>query len=698
MKDKITPAHLGRPAFVYIRQSTQFQVRHNLESQRRQYGLAERAKELGWRDVEVVDEDLGCSGSGSVARKGFERLVAAVSLGKVGAVLSLEASRLARNNRDWHQLVDLCALAATLIIDQDGIYEPRLLNDRLLLGLKGTMSEFELGLFRQRAWEAIKGKAQRGELYSKVSVGFVRSAGNRCEKDPDLRIQQAVEAVFKKFEELGSARQVLFWFRHESVSLPAVVYGPAGRSIQWRPPTYTTINKLLKNPIYAGAYAYGRTATETRMVDGHARKHDQAVQKPEDWMVLIREHHEGYISWQRYEQNQARLKDNENMKGLMGAKGAARAGRNLLAGLLRCAACGRKFQMRYSGRHGNASYECRTAVNEGGPGCGYLGARNIDAAVEEELLRVVQPAAVEAALRAEQELRADRDEKRRSKELALEQARYEVQRAWRQYEAVEPENRLVATELERRWNAALGSAAALEKELAQTPPRDAKVEEIEHARLNALSNDLRSVWHDERSDMSLKKRIVRTLIEEVIVDASLPTSVGTGPLEAVIHWVGGQHSVVKVARNSSGHHRFATDKDTVELVRELAEAMPDKEIARTLNRLGRKTSHGHAWKESRVETIRRNYDIKACSAKDRKEKGLLNMQEAAQHLGVSPMSVMRLIREGILAARQAVPGAPRLIEEKDLDRPEVRNATTQIKERGRIPLPENPNQKIFDFQ
>ena len=694
MNDKISPAHLGRPAFVYVRQSTQFQVVHNLESQRRQYALTERAKELGWRDVEVVDEDLGRSGSGSVARKGFERLVAAVSLGTVGAVLSLEASRLARNNRDWHQLVDLCALTGTLLIDQDGIYDPRLLNDRLLLGLKGTMSEFELALFRQRGWEALKGKAKRGELYSTVSVGFVRAPGNRLDKNPDLRIQQAVATLFKKFEELGSARQVLFWFRQENVLFPGVAFGPAGRRIEWRPPTYPIINKLLKNPVYAGAYAYGRSTTKARVVDGHSRKlRSGTAKKPEDWMVLIREHHEGYISWQRYEQNQAQLKDNENMRGLMGSRGAARAGRNLLAGLLRCGHCGRKLYIRYSGKRNVASYECRAASSSGELGCGYMGTHNIDAVVEEKLLEVVQPAAVEAAMRAEQELRTDRDEKRRSKELALEQARYEVQRAWRQYEAVEPENRLVATELERRWNVALERANVLEKELVQMPLRDEKVEEIERERLNALGNDLRSVWHDEQSDMTLKKRIARTLIEEIIVDKRK----GAGPWEAVIHWMGGQHSTVKIVRNHPGGQRFVTDKDTVGLIRELAEAMPDKEIARTLNRLGRKTSHGHAWNHSRVEYVRRSYEIPGCSPTERREKGLLNMQEAALRLGVSPMSVMRLIRAGILAARQAAPYAPRLIKGDDLDRPEVQNAAVGIKERGRIPLPENPNQKVLDF-
>lgn len=693
MNDKITPAHLGLPAFVYVRQSTQFQVQHNLESQRRQYALAERAKELGWRDVEVIDEDLGCSGSGSVARKGFERLVAAVSLGKVGGVLSLEASRLARNNRDWHQLVDLCALAGTLIIDQDGVYDPRLLNDRLLLGLKGTMSEFELGLFRQRAWEAIKGKAARGELYSKVSVGFVRVQGDRCEKDPDLRIQQAVETVFKKFNDLGSARQVLFWLRQENVSLPSVIYGPEGRRIQWKLPTYPTINNFLTNPGYAGAYAYGKTTTKTRMVDGHARKRVGTVQKPADWMVLIREHHAGYISWERYEQNQARLSDNQNMKGLMGAKGSAREGRSLLAGLLRCGHCGGKFHMRYSGKQGNASYECRGSLDQGGSWCSILAARNIDAAIEENILEVVQPAAVEASGRAEQELRLGRDEKRKSKELALEQARYEVQRAWRQYEAVEPENRLVATELERRWNSALEKSGSLERELAQTPSRDEKVSELEFERLRALAGDLRSVWHAEQADMSLKKRIARTLIEEVVVDARK----GAGPLEAIIHWAGGQHSVVKVERNPVGRHRFVTDKDTVELIRDMAQAMPDKEIARTLNRLGRKTSHGHTWVESRVTDLRRNYAIAACSPEARREKGLLNMQEAARRLTVSPMSVLRLIREGVLAAKQAAAYAPRLIEEKDLNKPEVQSAAAGIKKRGRIPLPENKNQKSFDF-
>ena len=252
MNEKISDGHLSRPAYVYVRQSTVFQVEHNLESQRRQYGLVERAKDLGWQQVEVIDEDMGCSGSGSVKRKGFERLVAAVCLGEVGAVLSLEASRLARNNRDWHQLVDLCSLTSTLIIDQDGIYDPRQLNDRLLLGLKGTMSEFELGLFRQRSLEARKQKARRGELYSTLPVGYVRTADDRCEKDTDLRIRQAIQTIFEKFEEMSSVRQVLLWSRQEEFLLPCVEYGPGGRRIEWRLPVYNTVHKQLVNPVYGG--------------------------------------------------------------------------------------------------------------------------------------------------------------------------------------------------------------------------------------------------------------------------------------------------------------------------------------------------------------------------------------------------------------------------------------------------------------
>ncbi|MDI6773687.1 MAG: recombinase family protein, partial [bacterium] len=340
--DKITPEHLRRKAIVYIRQSTPDQVRHNRESQRRQYALADKATAMGWQVVEVIDEDLGRSGTTTAGRSGFARLVAAVCLREVGVVFSAEASRLARNNRDWYQLLDLCSLMATLIVDFDGVYDPRLLNDRLLLGLKGTMSEFELGLIRQRAHEALRQMAQRGELITCLPIGYARSADGRCEKDPDQRVQHALQVVFTKFAEYGSVRQVLLWCRQEGVMLPALAIGPHGRQVIWRLPVYNNIHKILTNPIYAGAYVFGRTTTRTEMVGGEVVKTRGHRQEIEAWDVLIRDHHEGYIAWEVYERHQQQIRENARMKGLM-ARGPARQGPSLLSGLLRCARCGRKL-------------------------------------------------------------------------------------------------------------------------------------------------------------------------------------------------------------------------------------------------------------------------------------------------------------------------------------------------------------------
>lgn len=688
--DKITPAHLSRAAYVYIRQSTQFQVHNNLESQRLQYALADRAKELGFSHVEIIDEDMGCSGSGNVARKGFERLVADVCLGKVGAVLSLEASRLARNNRDWHQLVDLCALTQSLIIDQDGIYDPAQLNDRLLLGLKGTMSEFELNLFRQRSWQARKQKAQRGELYSTVPAGFVRTGDDRCEQDPDLRVQQAIQTIFAKFDEQRSVRQVLLWCRAEHFLLPVATHGPQGRQVEWRLPVYRTIHGFLANPIYAGAYVFGRHSTKTEVVDGRARKRHGVMQGRENWMILIRDHHKGYISWDRYERNQTRIRENANRYGMMEVKGAARDGNNLLAGLLRCGRCGKKMQVRYTGPRNTVGYECKGESVDGGPRCASLSALRIDAAIEEKILTVVEPAAVEAAMASVEQNNAQGDERRKAKALALEQARYEAQRAARQYHAVDPENRLVASELENRWNMSLKQVSALENELSEVPSNE-EVGVIERKRLMALSQDLPRVWCDERSDMSLKKRIVRTLIEEIVID----THKNQEHIEATIRWVGGQHGMVQVRKNRLGEHRYTTDKDTVGLARELAEVMPDHAIARELNRLARKTGQGNGWNQSRVCSLRHAHGIAAYDPE--KQKGLIHMQEAARRLGICAMSVRRLIERGILPGRQVIAYAPWMIAEEQLNSPTIQAAVARIKSGQGIPLPENPNQKMLIF-
>jgi len=401
---KIRPAHLERAAYVYIRQSTLTQVHENLEGQRRQYEFANYARSLGWAQVEVVDDDLGRSGSGRVERPGFQRVVSAVCLEQVGGVFALEASRLARNNRDWHHLVDLCGLTSTLLIDGDGIYDPREFNDRLLLGLKGTMSEWELGVMRQRSLEALRQKAERGELYTTVPIGFLRTRDDRCELDPDRRIQETLRLIF---EELGSIRQVLLWFRAEKVEVPAVEYGPFGRAVVWKLPVYNSIHKVLANPIYAGAYAYGRTKTETGVAGGVAHKRSGVAVPQEEWAVLIPDHHEGYIGWDVYQANQKRIGENAQMKGLM-SRGAARNGASLLAGLLRCRRCGRRLHVTYTGRNGGVvRYSCRgAAINHGTDNCIAFGGLAVDRAVEQAIFSVIEPGAIDAALQAAEDTKA----------------------------------------------------------------------------------------------------------------------------------------------------------------------------------------------------------------------------------------------------------------------------------------------------
>ena len=321
--NKITPEHLTRDAYVYVRQSTADQLLNNPESRRRQYALVARARSLGWEHVIVIDDDLGRSGGGQL-RPGFERLLAAICAGKAGAVLAIEASRLARNGRDWHTLLEFCALVNSLIIDEDGIYDPRLVNDRLLLGLKGTFSELELSIFRQRSQEALRLKAARGELYTTVAIGYRRSADDRLEQDPDRRIREALSLVFRKFSEIGSVRQLALWLRQEGIDLPIAVYGRQGRTVQWRPPRYNTVHRLLTNPVYAGAYVFGRTGSRARL-DGGRKVITHGVARPrEEWGVLIRDRHDGYISWEEYDRNQKIIAGNANEGhdgGRLGAQG-----------------------------------------------------------------------------------------------------------------------------------------------------------------------------------------------------------------------------------------------------------------------------------------------------------------------------------------------------------------------------------------
>ena len=425
MSEKIRVEQLKRAAYG---QSSSQQVRFHLEGQKRQYGLAERARQLGFHEVVVIDEDLGRSGSGVQERPGFGRLLAAVCQGVAGAVVALEASRLARNNRDWHHLVDLCALTDTVLIDDDGIYDPKLLNDRLLLGLKGTMSEYELGLMRQRARQAYLQKVNRGCALWQVAVGFVGTEDWQIEKTADRQVVQVIEAVFEKFRQLGSARQTMLWFREERICLPQAKPGSEGREVVWQLATLSRVRQILTNPCYGGAFAFGRTGTKMSVVEGRAHKSPSRRYKSiEQWDVLILDHHSGYIGWEEYLKNRELMAQNLAQRDGEG-RGAAKNGAALLSGLLRCGRCGRKMQVIYSGRRGQvARYGCCGGRElRGSSPCLSVGSLRTDGAVVEEVLQAIEPVGIEAALKASEQAALEDQERRRCVELALERARYEA--------------------------------------------------------------------------------------------------------------------------------------------------------------------------------------------------------------------------------------------------------------------------------
>lgn len=681
MNDKITPAHLERAAYVYVRQSTLHQVHHHLESKRRQYDLKLRAQELGFRLVEVVDEDLGISGTGTKERPGFARLLAAVCEGKAGAVLALEASRLARNNRDWHHLIDLCVLTNTLVIDAEGTYDPRILNDRLLLGLKGTMSEFELGLLRQRAQEAFRQKIQRGEVLFEVPIGYRRTENDAVEMTPDRQVQEAIRGVFAHFQRLGSVRQVLLWYRQEKIPLCTYQRGPDKvQEVVWKLPVYNRILAILTNPIYGGAFAYGRTRTRSRIVEGRSRKSSGHAVSLDEWSVLIRDHHPGYITWEEYMQNQKQVAQNTTKHHLNG-KGAVKTGPALLAGLLRCARCGRKLHVCYSGIDGRVPrYQCRGAhINHGSAFCISFGGLRADETIVRTVLEAVQPVGVQAALRASESLGVVQDQKVRALGLALEKARYEADRARRQYDAVEPENRLVAAELEARWNASLQTVTEVQKNLNEARAVDQPLSEPERKRLLQLGSQLHELWNHPQTSVALKKRVLRSVIEEIVTEIDEQAS----ELVFRIHWVGGVHTVLRVHKNRHGKHGRTTTDSVIELVRKLTQVSPDKTITSILNRLGYKTGAGNNWTEARVAQLRRTHDIQAMT--EAKERVWLTLAQSSKELRVSAGLVRTLVKKKILPAQQIVRGAPWMISRADLQLADVQNYVAAVRQGTRSP-------------
>lgn len=661
-RGKITASHLARQAVVYLRQSSAAQVEHNRESTERQYALAVKARELGWPAdrIVVIDEDLGLSGSGSVTRPGFARLTAEVALARVGLVLGLEVSRLARNNADWHRLIDLAGLTDTLIGDADGIYHPALFNDRLLLGLKGAMSEAELHVLRARLNGGIRNKAARGELRRGLPVGFVwGEADGEVRFHPDEAVVTAIRAVFARFAETGSARRVWLWFRSEGARFPLQMNARAG--IRWVEASYTAIHHVLTNPVYAGAYVYGKTRQEITLDAAGGRRKNIRHLPRDQWQVLIRDHHPGFIDWDTYEANQARIARNTRPKphnDPCKAGGAVREGGALLQGLAHCGHCGRRLHTHYRGRNSTPGYHCAGKVLVEGRGayCLNVGGVQIDEAVAKTFITALEPAKLAAAIAAAERLEADREAALKQWRLGVERAGYDAGRAERRYRAVDPDNRLVARGLEREWEESLKALEAARAELARREmERPRLLSQAERDSLLALGPDLAAVWHAATTTPRDRKELLRTLIEEVIVTVERDKSTA----HLTLRWKGGVFSEIDLALPRSRPATIRTDENTLALVRRLAVHYPDAVIAGILNRQGRRTARGHRFDGNRVGNLRRHWDIPCFEPQPScGDSELLTIKGAAVALGVAPSTIHRLVNDGVIAGEQLTPGAP----------------------------------------
>lgn len=676
---KIKPEHLARKAVVYLRQSSERQVRLNKESQRLQFDLAERMRILGWREVEVISSDLGFSaGIGAARREGFERVLSSVALGEVGIVASREASRLSRTDKDWCRLLEVCQIFSTLIGDEQQVYDLNYLDDQLVLGIKGTLSVVELKILRQRLQDGQEAKARRGELFKRLPVGYVRDATGHVVFHPDRRICEALQLVFAKFRQLWSVRQTFQWFRDHDVELPA---NPIrGTKLVWKIPTQALVRDILSNPFYAGAYVWGRRPVKALLIDGKLEKRQGATCQPDECRVFIRDHHPGYIDWSTFEENRRMIRRNSVNWQADETMTAIRAGQGLLVGLLRCGHCGRKLHVRYWGSHGtHARYLCKGDYDDGGQYCIGFGGSSVDRRLSQELLRVISPSGVEASLRAIEELGAGNAAQRATLCSKLEQLEYETEKAFEQYDAVDARNRLVAAELERRWNEKLEEVQRVKQQVSELQGQHSLSSE-EEAKIRWMGENFSEVWKSDRCPATLKKMVFRTVVEEIIVRTDANKEI----LQFTIHWKGGVHTQLQMKRFRLGAES-ATPMEALEIIRRMAVRHGDDQIASVLNRLGYSTGKGKRWNQNRVATARRNHSIPGQN-RALPDPERVSLNEAARLCGVSHRTIERLVEAGILKREQLAPRAPWTIRRSDLDADPVRRILSHLRQTGKLTL------------
>jgi len=666
---KVTASHLARTAYLYVRQSTLRQVVSNTESGQRQYALRQRAVALGWpaEQIVVIDCDQGQSGASAADREGFQRLVAEVGMGRAGIVLGLEVSRLARNNADWHRLLEICALSETLILDEDGLYDPGCFNDRLLLGLKGTMSEAELHFLRARLRGGQLSKARRGELPVPLPVGLVYDPAGKVVLDPDQGVQQALRHLFQTFERTGSARAVVQAFNREGLRFPARVRsGKRKGELLWMPLRHWRVLRTLHNPRYAGAFVYGRRRTRKT---GDGKLTFEAVPR-EQWTALIRDAHPGYISWDRFETNQRQLAGNAYAHGAERAAGPAREGPALLQGLVVCGRCGRRMSVRYHQRRGQEvpDYTCMgEAIQGGARTCLVIPGEGVDAAISELLLETVTPLALEVALSVQAELEARADEADRLRRSHVERARQRAELARRRYLAVDPDNRLVADTLEADWNDALRALQAAQEEYERaSAAAKAALSDEQKQRIRALAADFPALWTDPATPQRERKRVARLLLEDVTLNR-------TDQIHAHVRLRGGQTRSLTVPLPPPAWKTRETNPETLALLDRLLDEHTDAEVAAILNASGHRSGMGKPFTNRIVLELRRDHNLPS-HAERLRASGLLTLGEIADQLGVSASTVKAWQRAGLLVSEKVndknerlyqppTPGDPRLVKQ-----------------------------------